>query len=408
MSVAQNHGAERPGWKRRTALFLGGQTISLFGSSLAQYAIIWHITLTTQSGSVMTLATLFGFLPQMVVSLFGGTLADRFNRKRLIILADGVIALATLALAVLFLTGRGRLWHIFLVSAIRSAGAGVQSPAVGALLPQLVPQKKLMRVGGINSSLQSLILLISPAAGGALLTLFSLEYAFFVDVVTAAVAITLMLFLKVPDPPRTAEHTARGYFEDLKDGLSYTTGHPLVRGMLLYYTFFMFLIVPAAFLTPLYVTRRFGDEVWRLTANEMAFSLGSVVGGLAVAAWGGFKNRIHTIMLSCIAFGVLSVALGLAGTFWLYLVIMAVTGLFIPAFNTAGTVLLQEKVEPEMHGRVFGFVQIVASCIMPLGMLVFGPLADALPIQWLFISTGAVTALLGAVIHFSGFAKRFG
>ncbi len=395
-----------PGWQRKTALFLGGQTISLFGSSLAQFAIVWHITLTTQSGSAMTMATLFGFLPQMVVSLFGGALADRFNRKRLIILADGVIAAATLALALLFLSGRGDLWHIYVVLAIRSAGAGVQGPAVGALLPQLVPQSQLMRVGGINSSLQSLTLLLSPAAGGALLTIWSLEAAFFVDVITAVIAIVLMLFLKVPDPQRTGEHTTKGYFEDLRAGISYVAGHRLVRGLLAFYTVFMFLVVPAAFLTPLYVTRRFGLEEWRLPANEMAFSLGSVLGGVLIASWGGFKNRIHTIMLSCVAFGALSVVLGLAESFWLYLTIMAVTGLFIPFFNTAGTVLLQERVEPEMHGRVFGFVQIVASCVMPLGMLVFGPLADVLPVEWLLMSTGATTVLLAVVIHFSGFSRQ--
>ncbi|HEY4692072.1 MAG TPA: MFS transporter, partial [Bellilinea sp.] len=117
---------EDPRWKKKTALFLSSQSLSMFGSMLVQYAIIWHVTLTTQSGSMLTVATLVGFLPQLVISLFAGVWADRHNRKFLIIAADALTAVSTLVLAFFFLFGYQEIWLIFVVSGIRSIGAGIQ------------------------------------------------------------------------------------------------------------------------------------------------------------------------------------------------------------------------------------------------------------------------------------------
>lgn len=156
-----------PDWKRKVAVFLVGQTITTFGSFLVQYAIFWHLTLTTKSGLVLALAAIFGFLPQAIVSIFAGVWADRVNRKIMIIVSDSTIALATLVLAFFMLSGTDDLWLIFLVMAIRSVGAGVQMPAISALVPQIVPTDQLMRVNGINSSIQSSLTLLAPVAAAA-------------------------------------------------------------------------------------------------------------------------------------------------------------------------------------------------------------------------------------------------
>ena len=186
-------------WKKNIIIFLSSQTISLFGSSLVQYAIMWHITLTTQSGMMMTLFILCGFLPTFILSPFGGVWADRYNRKVLIILSDGLIAVATLIMAIVFLMGYEAVWLLFAMSAIRAIGTGIQGPAVGAILPQIVPEDKLTKVSGTNGSIQAIIMFVSPMASAALLTMSSLEIIFFIAVVTAAIAIvTLLVFLKIP------------------------------------------------------------------------------------------------------------------------------------------------------------------------------------------------------------------
>src|SRR6476660_5976750 len=140
----------RENWLKNITLFLSSQTITLFGSSLVQYAIMWHITLTTNSGLMMTLYILCGFIPTFILSPVAGVWADRYNRKILIILADGLIAVATLILAILFLMGFDAIWLLFVIAAIRAFGTGVQMPAVGAIFPQIVPQDKLTKVNGVN------------------------------------------------------------------------------------------------------------------------------------------------------------------------------------------------------------------------------------------------------------------
>ncbi|MCR6544037.1 MFS transporter [Dehalobacterium formicoaceticum] len=383
-------------WIKNTILFLGSQTISLFGSSLVQYAILWHITLTTQSGMMMTISILCGFLPTLFISPFAGVWADRYNRKFLIILADSMIASFTLILAILYLLGYEALWLLFVISAIRSFGSGVQSPAVGAFLPQIVPEDKLMKVNATNGSIQSLIMLASPMLGGALLTVAPIETIFFIDVITAAIAITtLFFFLHVPAHAKAREKQEFSYFTDMKEGVAYIKGHDYVRHFFWFCAIFFFLAAPVAFLTPLQVTRSFGADVWRLTAIEIAFALGMMLGGIIIAYWGGFKNKIHTMTLSCLCLGFFTIALGIVPYFPVYLLIMGLSGLVMPFFNTPSTVLLQEKVEEDFLGRVFGVLTMIASSTMPLGMLFFGPLSDMIKIEWILIVTGFLMFIQG-------------
>ncbi|MEA4849596.1 MAG: MFS transporter, partial [Clostridiaceae bacterium] len=186
-------------WEKDIILFITSQTISLLGSSLVQYAIMWYITLNTKSGTMMTISIIFSFLPTLFLSPFSGVWADRYDRKMIIILADLFIAVTTLLMAVLFMLGYGSIELLFIMSALRAVGTGIQTPAVGAFIPQIVPEDKLTKVNGANGSIQAVITLVSPMLSGALLTMSTLKAIFFIDVFTAAIAVfTLLLFLKVP------------------------------------------------------------------------------------------------------------------------------------------------------------------------------------------------------------------
>lgn len=382
-------------WKKNTALFLTSQTISLFGSSLVQYAIMWYITLETQSGIMMTISIICGFVPAFFLSPFAGVWADRFNRKLLIMLADSMIALSTLVLAVLFLLGYEAIWLLFVMSAIRAVGTGIQTPAVGAILPQFVPEDQLTRVNGINGSIQAFIMIISPMASAALLTKASIEVIFFIDVVTALIAIlTLLFFLRVPAHTKAMQEQSTSYFDDLKKGIKYIGDHTFLKKFFVYVALFNVLAAPAAFLTPLQVTRTFGSDVWRLTAIEITFAIGMMIGGILLATWGGFKNKIHTMAMAGLMMGACTIALGVVPIFAIYLTFMSLFGLAMPFFNTPFTVLLQEKVEPDYLGRVFGVLTMISTSMMPLGMLVFGPIADVVAIEWLLIGTGVLLLVL--------------
>nr|WP_295969794.1 MFS transporter [uncultured Bacillus sp.] len=382
-------------WKKNILLFLGSQTISLFGSSLVQYTIMWYITLTTESGLMMTLYILCGFIPTFILSPFAGVWADRYNRKRLIILSDGMIAIATLILAVVFLMGYDEIWLLFVMSSIRALGTGVQTPAVGAILPQIVPEEQLTKVNGTNGTLQAIIMFVSPMVSAALLSFSTIEMIFFIDVITAAMAIlTLLVFVHIPIHKKAAEKQVTSYLGDLKEGLLYIKMHGFLKAFFLFFAVFFVLLAPASFLTPLQVTRSFGDDIWRLTAIEIAFSVGMMVGGAVIAAWGGFQNRIHTMVFSTIIMGVCTIALGVIPNFWIYLFFMAVFGVAMPIFNTPTMVLVQERVEGDYLGRIFGVFGMISTSMMPIGMLIFGPIADIMDIEWLLIGTGLLILIL--------------
>jgi DHA3 family macrolide efflux protein-like MFS transporter len=385
-------------WKRNASLYIIGQFLSMFGSMLVQHAITWQITLETKSGVVMTLFTCAAVLPMTLISPFAGVWADRYSRKHLIVAADAGIALITLALAAAYILGYKNIWLMLVVVIARSLGQGVQQPAVNAMIPQIVPTESLQRFNGIQSSIQSLNMFAAPMAAGALLTFLPIEKIFFIDVVTAAIGIgVIVLFVRVSGVPRAA---AAGpglpaYLHDLREGLQYIGSQAWLRIVCLYGVLFNFFVSPAALLTPLQVARSFGDDVWRLSALEITFSLGMMAGGAAISVWGGFKNKAHTMIFAYVAFGVTVILLGIVPNFWVYLAMMLLCGVTAPLYNTPSLTLLQSKVEPDKMGRVFSVSLMLGSLAMPLAMVVFGPLGDAMRIEWLLVLSGVAILISG-------------
>lgn len=387
-------------WKKKISKFLAAQTISLLGSSLVQYAIIWYITLKTSSGLMMAIATICGYIPQMSISLFAGVWIDRYNRKFIAMAADAVIALATLIIALLFYFGFTQIWLLFIVLIVRSIGTGIQTPTINALIPQLVPQQYLMKINGINSSLNALTMFLSPVLSGLILSLTSIETTFFIDVVTAIIGISITATIIIPPHlPKQEKSVPQSILKEIENGFVYLRHNQLIRRQLLFIVVIMFLISPSAFLTPLLVSRSFGAEVWRLSVSEMTFSLGAIAGGVLIAWLGGCKNRVHTIIFSTIAYGGLMVAIGFAPNFVIYLIFNGLIGITMPCFNAPVNVLIQENSDTAMHGRLFSIMQVANACALPVGTLIFGPLADVVSVNILMISCGL--AVIGVALYHS-------
>jgi DHA3 family macrolide efflux protein-like MFS transporter len=283
-------------------------------------------------------------------------------------------------------------------------GQGIQSPAAGAAIPQIVPQEHLTKVNGMMSSVQSLCALASPMVGAAMMSVTSLEKLFFLDVITATIGISILIFfVKVPDLAEKQEKAGgkTGYFHDLMEGLRYIRNHGFIFRLILIFAVYMVFASPAGFLTPLQVVRNFGDDVWRLSAIEIVFSIGMMLGGVIIAAWGGFKNRIYTMAFAGFLAGFSTIGLGVTPNFWLYLGIMGFAGITITLLNTPAMVLIQSNVEPEYMGRVLSVFTMVLSSVMPLAMLLYGPMADFVNINFILVGTGIMMSLLSfALIPF--------
>jgi DHA3 family macrolide efflux protein-like MFS transporter len=300
---------------------------------------------------------------------------------------------ATLILAFFMMAGVKDLWLIFLVMAVRSVGAGIQMPAVSALLPQIVPTDKLMRVNGVNSSIQSIMGLLAPVAAAAVYASWSIVPIFFIDAVTAVIGISLLLTISVPTLERALSDEKPSYFADLKEGMTYIFTHDLVRWVMGIFAVVFLLCVAPSNLSPLMIARNFGTEVWKLTVAEVLFSIGMAIGGFALAAFANKINRISIIIYVSIFFGIVSIGMGLAPNLIVFCALFFVIGVAVPSFFTSAMTMLQETVEPERQGRVFGFVGIVISVAMPLGMSVMGPLADVVPVESLLIGSGIAMIL---------------
>ena len=380
-------------WLKKIIVFLVSQTITLIGSLVVGYAVVWYITIETSSGLMMTIAVLCNCLPQIIISLFAGVWADRYNRKLLIIIADAFTALSTLVLAITWLNGNTSMAFIFIVMAARSFGAGVQQPAVNALIPQIVPIKQLTRINAINTTIMNTLTLLAPALGGALLA-SSFVNALFFDVITAAIGILVLCFLAVGKREKNEMPVDTSMVSELKEGLSYVRRTDWLRFMLVVYAVGFFLISPASYLSPIFVERIFGSEIWRLTANEIFWSVGAIIGGIIIAAWCGFKNRIFSMAFSFLFFGITFTLMAMANNFWFYLAIMGIAGLFLPMFTTAEMTFIQEKTDEQMMGRVFSLINIIVAAAMPLAMIIFGPLSDAINIRYVMIGSGLLIAIL--------------
>ena len=386
-------------WKSQAMLFLISQCITLFGSTLVQMAIVWYVTIQTSSGVWVAAFTVCSYLPQFLISFVAGVWADRHSRKKLIIGAYSLIALVTflMVLAITHITDKiVVLGGLLVMSVIRSFGAGIQTPAVNAVIPQLVPEDQIMRFNGINATMQSVVQFAAPAAAGVLLTINTLSSTLIIDTATAIVGIGLLSAVIIPK--QAIQNKETSVFIDMKIGIKYTLSDKLIGKVLTVYGLFIFLCVPAGFLSQLFVSRVYGETYWYLSAVELAGFIGMVAGGILMSIWGGFKSRVTTMSVGLIAFGSLAIGMGLSKQFALYLTLMIIYGVAITMVQTATTTLIQEKAEMSMQGRVFGLLGAMYSGFLPVGMAIFGPMADEISLQWIMIGSGIALIALSIFV----------
>ena len=389
------------GWQKRILLFLTSQCITLFGSTLVQMAIVWYATMQTASGVWVAAFTVGSYLPQFLISFIGGVWADRYHRKKLIIGADMLIAFATfiMVLAIPHISSEpALLGGLLVMSVVRSFGAGIQTPAVNAVIPQLVPAQQLMRYNGINATMQSVVNFAAPAAAGAVFAVSTLRTTLMIDIVTAVLGTGLLSCLVLPKQDTSFEKS--GVLSDMKIGVRYAFSDRGIGKLLIIYGLFTFFCVPAGYLAGLLVRRVFGDTYWYRTAVEVVGFAGMMAGGVAMSTWGGFRSREKTLAAGLLAFGSFAIGMGFSKNFILYLGLMAFYGVALTMVQTAITTMLQERTDTSMQGRVFGLLGTMYAGFLPLGMAVFGPLADILPLQWIMIGSGIALILIAVITYF--------
>ena len=393
-------------WKSRFFTIWGGQAISIIGSQLVQFALIWYLTVQSGSATVLATASLVGLLPNVILGPFIGTLVDRWDRRCIMLIADTVIALATIGLAVLFALGIVEVWHIYVALFIRALFESFHSNAMTASTSLMVPVEQLTRIQGVNQMLNGGLNVIAAPLGALLLGILPMQGILAIDVFSALFAIVPLLFTRIPQPERHTDNTKDGMainadgqetvWQGVKAGVRYVISWPGLLIVSLMTVGINFTIIPAFSLMPLLVKEYFGGSAIHLGWVESAMGIGMFVGGAALGAWGGFKRNIVTSMLGLMGMGIGTLIFAVAPATALWLAILGALLVGIMTTMTMGPfyAMIQTIVEPDMQARIFSLLSSVGSVIVPIGLLIAGPVADRFSIQVWFLFGGLLCTLM--------------
>lgn len=394
-------------WKRAFAIIWSGQFFSILTSSLVNFAIIIWISLETGSAEMLAWVAIAALLPQTVIGPFTGALIDRWNRKRIMMLADSFIALCTLILAILFWLDIAQIWHIFALLGLRSIGSAFHMPAMQASVPLLAPTDQLTRIAGVNQIIASVSQIAGPALGAMLITIWDIEYVLLFDVAGALMAVTSLFFVHIPNPEKE-EGATRHILKEMKEGAMIILRNRGLSLVFLYSILVVFFLVPISVLFPLMTLEYFKGTEFQAGIIEAIWSVGALAGGAIMGAKVYRVNRVALVnwmYLVCGLTFLLSGILSPDGFVW-FAVLTAIGGVSGAVYNSAFTGLIQTKIEPTALGRVFSMFFTFSLIPAMLGLIGIGFLADGLGLTTSFILSGAVIIVIGIAAFFTPSAMR--
>jgi DHA3 family macrolide efflux protein-like MFS transporter len=385
---------------RRFFIIWTGQAISVFGSELVEFALIWYLTVQSRSAIVLTLATLTQMLPRTALGPFVGVWIDRWNRRYVMQIADALTASVTMVLAVLFHLGLAQIWHIYGLLFAAALGQTMHASAFTASTTLMVPANQLTRIGGLNQVLAGATAILAPPAGALLIETFAIQSILAIDVATAIVAVTSLFFVQVPQPRRRTRAEQASMWQDVAGSFKYVwtwSGLAIVTGISMMLNF---MLVPAFSLLSLIVLEYFKGSALQLGWMEAAFGIGVLAGGALLGVWGGFERRINTMIVGTGLLGLMMVVIGTVPANRIFLAIgaMLLVGVGLSFSNGAGQALLQVLIVPDMQGRVFATLRALRTLMSPLGLALAGPFTDTFGLQaWMLGAGIGITIMVAAM-----------
>ncbi|PQP83568.1 MFS transporter [Paenibacillus sp. PCH8] len=396
-------------WKKTFILIFSGQIFSILTSSMVQFSIIWHLTETTGSATVLMIAGLVGFLPQALMGPFIGVWLDRWNRKLTMIVSDSVIAFSSLVLGAYYLWGEPSLWTVYAILFIRSTASSFHAPSFQAAIPLIAPEEQLTKVAGWNQLVFSASSVLGPALGIAVYSATSLGTVLLLDVVGALIANLMLLFVNIHQPKPEIVQTSsfrKEFTFGWKAFLSVKSIVTITIAMAIFSVVFM----PLAMLFPLMTLSHFGRGGYSASLIEAVFGIGMIFGGVLLSVLASKWKDTTYMCLSLVSIGITCVLNGLVGSdaFLAFIVLSFFMGMAAPLFNGPYMAMIQKSYEPEILGRVLSFVTSIGLLSSPIGLALAGPVADRFGVQVWFFWSGIVVALIGIFIFvkFHGTGKE--
>jgi MFS transporter, DHA3 family, macrolide efflux protein len=392
-------------WLSKFSFIWTGQAFSLFGSALAQFALVWWLTAKTGSAIVLTVGMLVTLLPTVLLGPLAGAFVDRHSRRWIMVIADSLVALVTLWLMILIARGWMTIGHVYAAAFLRAAAGTFQWPAMQASTSLMVPKKHLARVGGLNQTLNGLLGIVAPPTGALLVMILPLQWVLSVDLITAAMAVLPLIAIGVPQPAAPADSAdapRKNLWGDMRAGFRYLRAWKGGVQMILLAVVVKFFLNPAFTLLPILAVKFFGGGALEIGWLDAASGVGTVAGGLLLSVWGGFKRRIVTVLCGLTGMGVGMVLIGLtpARLLGMALAAVALAGLMGSLVDGPVFAILQSGIDPGMQGRVMSVFMSLITVVVPFGMLIGGLFADAFGVPLLFL-IGGIVCLAAAGLSFT-------
>ncbi|MEA5005837.1 MAG: MFS transporter [Rikenellaceae bacterium] len=434
-------------WQKTFAFIWVGQLFSTLTSSVVSFAIIFWLSVQTGSAEVLAYSTLASMMPHLVLGFFTGVLIDRWNRKRVMIIADLYVAALTAVMAVLFYTGNVHLGFIYTLLALRSIGSAFHSPAMEASVPLLAPEDKLIRVAGVNNMIFSVSTIAAPAIAALFISVFDMTWVLMLDVIGALIACTSLLFVNIPNPVKVSvsvnlsdseknealsnerfsdsiiskepdisdynngystftvdnrnslKSEFRKFFMEFRQGIHEIKKRRGIMWMFIFTVFASLAMVPVSTLFPLMTLDHFAGDTYKMSFIEITWGIGMLLGGVLMTLP---KFKFDNVKLINSSYIVLGASFLLSGFlppegFYLFSGFSLIGGIAGAIFWGAFTVLLQTSIDPGVLGRVFSIHGSLIMIPAMFSLVATGYIADTIGITNTFIIGGASLILIGVI-----------
>lgn len=385
-------------WKQKFFIIYAGQAFSIIGSAAVQFAIVWYLTLQTESAMILTTAAIIGFLPSALLGPFAGVWIDRYNRRTVMICADGLVALSSIVLGAAFLMMKHPpIPFIYAILFIRGIGTTFHTPAMQAAVPMLVPKDQLTKAGGWGSFITSGSNMLGPLLGAFLMGAISIEAIMLVDIMGAAFAIVCLLFVKIPDIPKTEKQV--NFWQEVRQGVRALKDNKLLRAALPQIVCVGILYFPLSSLFPLLVLTHYNGGAMHNGFVDVSFALGMLLSSIFLGLWGGTKKRLLMVSCAIIIMGIATVIIGMlpASLFLVCVLFTFVMGNTAAFFNVPFYAYVQESTVPQDMGKVMSLLMTVFTIANPVGLALSGPISEITGVSKWFLFSGIALIGMGII-----------
>jgi DHA3 family macrolide efflux protein-like MFS transporter len=378
---------------KRYIFIWSGQLFSIMGSSIVNFAITWWVTVLTGSATLLSIAVFMYMLPIAFLTPVAGVLADRWDRKKIVILADSLQAFTTFVVIIMFMVGLANPVSVMLITGLRGIFQAFHMPTVNAITPTMVPKDKLSRMNGFGYLFSSLINIVGPALGAFLLGILPISLILWIDIITWLIAMVPLIFAKIPRVKRSKiEQKKDSFLFEFKTGIKTIRLIPGLVTLLSLSMLLNFLLMPFNVLSPYYISIIHGGSEWDFAFVMVLFQVGMVAGALLTSIKKEWKHKITSYFGSLVILTAMFSIYFFApkGSFLLLGIGNFVVGFLLPIGNTIYMTIVQTVVPHDKMGRVSSIDQSISTLIAPFGALIAGPIAEVIGARLVFLFGGII------------------